>query len=285
MKSSMKKFIISLAIIMAASFLIAFTVLYATGGVKVVNVSSSQIKTQEYFNAVDVNSIVIDVVDTDVNIIPATGNEIGIDFYGNVTSNLSAGKPELVTELKNGVLSINIEYPKTITIGLVNLSHLYLDVYVPEDFSTDMKVTTVSGNLGIEKFNIEDFYFKSISGHIKADSLSTRSLKLQTTSGKVNLSDVEGDIDINTVSGGVTAGLKSFNDNLKVKTISGEVNLSLPDDSEFGFKLGSVSGRIVNEFSSKITFADGSKLEGSVGKDSFNIDVNTVSGSIKIIKE
>ena len=69
MKSNMKKFVIVLASIMAASFLIAFTILYTTGGITAVTVSSSQIKSQEFFNADEVNQIVIDVVNTDVNVI------------------------------------------------------------------------------------------------------------------------------------------------------------------------------------------------------------------------
>ena len=51
MKSNMKKFVIVLASIMAASFLIAFAILYTTGGITAVTVNSSQIKSQEYFKA------------------------------------------------------------------------------------------------------------------------------------------------------------------------------------------------------------------------------------------
>lgn len=285
MKSNMKKFVIVLALIMAASFLIAFTILYTTGGITAVTVSSSQIKSQEFFNADEVNQIVIDVVNTDVNVIPVVDKEVGVDFYGSITTNLTAGKPELVTDLKNGVLTISITYPKTVTIGLINLANLYLDVYVPNNFAKDIKVSTVSGNLNIRKLSIENFNFKSISGHLKADSLSAKNLIIETTSGKVNLNGVEGKINADTISGEITAALKSFNNDLSLKTISGEVNLSLPENSEFKFKLGSVSGKIVNEFGSKITFADSSNLEGSVGEGAFNITIKTISGSIKITKE
>ena len=285
MKSNMKKFVIVLASIMAASFLIAFAILYTTGGITAVTVSSSQIKSQEYFKAEEVNQIVIDVVNTDVNVIPVVDKKIGVDFYGSITTNLTAGKPELVTDLKNGVLTISITYPKTITIGLINLANLYLDVYVPNNFSKDIKVSTVSGNLDIRKLSIENFNFKSISGHLKADSLSAKNLIIETTSGKVNLNEVEGKINADTISGEITAVLESFNNDLSIKTVSGEVNLSLPDNSEFKFKLGSVSGKIVNEFGSKITFADSSNLEGSAGEGAFNITIKTISGSIKITKE
>jgi lia operon protein LiaG len=285
MKSNIKKFVIVLASIMAASFLIAFTILYTTGGITAVAVSSSQIKSQEFFNADEVNQIVIDVVNTDVNIIPVVDKKVGVDFYGSINTNLTAGKPELVTDLKNGVLTIRVTYSKTITIGLINLANLYLDVYVPNNFSKDIKVSTVSGNLNIRKLSIENFNFKSISGHLNVDSLSAKNLILEASSGKANLKNVEGKINAATISGEITAELKSFNNDLSIKTVSGEVNLSLPDNSEFKFKLGSVSGKIVNEFGSKITFADSSNLEGSVGEGTFNITIKTISGSIKITKE
>jgi lia operon protein LiaG len=285
MKSNMKKFLIVLASIMAASFLIAFTILYTTGGITAVTVNSSQIKSQDSFNADEVKQIVIDVVNTDVNVIPVVDKKIGVDFYGSISTNLIAGKPELVTDLKNGVLTISITYPKTITFGLINLANLYLDVYVPNNFSKDIKVSTVSGNLNISKLSIENFNFKSISGNLNADSLSAKFLTVETSSGKVNLNGVEGKINADTISGEVTAVLKSFNNDLSIKTVSGEVNLSLPGSSEFKFKLGSVSGKIVNELGSKITFADSSNLEGIVGEGTFNITIETISGSIKITKE
>jgi len=285
MKSNMKKFVIILAVVMAASFLIAFAILYTTGGITAVTVSSSQIKSQEYFKAEEVNQIVIDVVNTDVKVIPVVDKKIGVDFYGSITTNLTAGKPELVTDLKNGVLTISITYPKTITIGLINLANLYLDVYVPDNFSKDIKVSTVSGNLNIRKLSIENFNFKSISGYLDAESLLAKNLIIETTSGKANLNGVEGKINADTISGEITATLKSFKNDLSIKTVSGDVNLSLPGSSEFNFKLGSVSGKIVNEFGSKITFADSSNLEGIVGEGAFNITIKTISGSIKIIKE
>ncbi|MCL4415154.1 MAG: hypothetical protein M1365_00410 [Actinobacteria bacterium] len=104
----MKKFIIVLASIMALSFLIAFTILYTTGGITAVTVNSSQIKSQEFFKVNEINQIVIDVVNTDVNIIPVVGKEVELNFYGNITTNLTAGKPEMVTDLNNGVLTIKV---------------------------------------------------------------------------------------------------------------------------------------------------------------------------------
>jgi len=284
MKSKMKKFVIVLASITVASFLIAFTILYTTGGITAVAVSSSQIKTQKFLDIGDVNRIVIDTVNTDVNVIPVVDKKVEVDFYGNTTTNLIADKPELMTDLKNGVLTISITYPKTITLGLINLADLYLDVYVPDNFSKDIKVSTVSGNLDIEKLSIENFNFKSISGNLKADSLSAKNWVIETSSGKVNLNDPEGEIHADTISGDINTILKSFNNDLSVKTVSGEVNIYLPQDSSFRFALGSISGKIVNEFGSKITFADRNNLEGMVGESAFNIIINTISGNIKIIK-
>jgi lia operon protein LiaG len=285
MKSNMKKFIIVLAVIMAASFLIAFAILYMTGGITAVTVNSTQIKSQEFFNADEVNQIVIDVVNTDVKVIAVADKKVGVDFYGSITTNLTAGKPEMETDLKNGVLTISITYPRTITIGLINLSNLYLDVYVPDNYSKDIKVSTVSGNLNIGKLSISNFNFKSISGYLVAESLSAKNLIIETTSGKVNLNGVEGKINADTISGEIAAVLESSGDDMSVKTVSGEVNISLPESSEFKFKLGSVSGKIVNEFGSKITFMDRNNLEGSVGEGTFNLTAKTISGSIKITKE
>jgi len=231
-----------------------------------------------------ITRINVNTVNTGINIIPVVDKNIGVDFYGNITTNLARKVPELLAYQEDGVLNITISYPNVAVLGFINTEPLKLDIYVPQEFSGGINVETISGSLKIRKLNLENFEFKSLSGHLEADSVVSSSIKIESTSGKIVLTDIEGNIDISNISGRVDVVLRSLNKDLNIKTISGVVTITLPGKSEFSFVLSSISGRLENEFGAQIKFADGRKIEGTVGQGANKLTVNTTSGEIKVKK-
>ena len=102
-----------------------------------------------------IEKIVINTVSSDIKILPAEDKKIAVDFYGSITTNLGDNSPKLITDIKNGVLNISISYPKTFSIGLFNISNLFLDVYIPSEFSQEINAASVSGDINIENFDGE----------------------------------------------------------------------------------------------------------------------------------
>ena len=284
MKVNVKKLLISLAAIMLGSFLISGIIFLAIGGMSSVIINTGRTQTLKAFPAKDIVQININTVNTDINIIQAADKNIEVDFYGNITTSLAGKTPQLNAYQEGGVLNIYINYPNAAVLDFINASTLTLDIYVPQDFSGGIFAETISGSFKTGKFNLENFEFKSTSGSFEASSLSASNIKVDSTSGKVILKDVEGSIDISNISGNVELTLRSLISDLKIKTISGRVAVSLPGKSEFNFELGSISGSIENEFGAQIKFADGRNIEGTVGTGVNKLTVNTTSGEIKIKK-
>jgi hypothetical protein len=284
MKISVKKLLISLTAIMLGSFLISGIIFLAIGGLSSVVVNAGQARTSKVFPSQDITQININTVNTDINIIPVADKNIGVDFYGNIATSLTGKVPELVVQQQGGVLNIAINYPNARMLDFINAATLTLDIHVPQEFSGGIFVETISGSFKILKFNLENFEFKSLSGSIEANSLAASDIKISSTSGKVVLVDTQGSIDISNISGNVELTLSSIISDLNIKTISGRVTVSLPGKSEFNFELGSISGKIENEFGSQIKFADGRSIEGTVGQGSYKLAVNSTSGEIKLKK-
>ena len=285
MKVNVKKLLISLTVIMFGSFLISGLIFLAIGGLSSVVINAGQTRASKVFPAAEITQINVNTVNTDINIIPvAADKDIKVDFYGNAATSLAGKVPELLANQEGGVLNIAINYPNVAVLGFLNAAPLRLDIYVPQEFSRGINVETISGALNIRKLNLENFEFKSSSGHLEADSVVSSNIKIKSTSGEVALNDVEGNIEISNISGNVNMVLRSFSKDLNIKTISGAVTVSLPDKSEFNFALNSVSGSIENEFGAQIQFADGRKIEGTVGQSAKLLAVNTTSGDIKIKK-
>lgn len=284
MKVNVKKLLISLAAIMIGAFLISGIIFLAIGGMSSVIINAGQTKILKTFPAQDIVQININTVNTDINIIPVDGKNIEVDFYGNITTRLAGKAPKLNAYQEGGVLNVYINYPNAAMLDFINAAALTLDIYVPQEFSGGIFAETISGSFKTGKFNLENFEFKSMSGSLEASSLSASDIKVDSTSGKLVLTDAEGNIDISNISGNVELTLRSLIGDLTIKTISGRVLVSLPGKSEFNFELGSISGSIENEFGAQIKFADGRNLQGTVGTGVNKLAVNTTSGEIKITK-
>ncbi|MBM3707979.1 MAG: DUF4097 domain-containing protein [Actinobacteria bacterium] len=280
-----KRFLIILACITVGSFIISGIILYTTGGISAVSIKTTQIMKSEAFDAGNVNKLVIKTIDTDISIIPVVDKKISADFYGNARTNLTGFLPDLKTEFNNGVLTIEVSYPVTVTLGLINLSRLNLDIYVPDNFSREIACSSVSGDLETRRLELESFTFKSTSGNVNVNELVSENIKIETTSGKVFINDLEGSSSISTISGGVEADFKSLKKDLNVRTVSGDVDIKISEEKGFLFSLGSISGNIKNEFRSKITFADDKNLEGSVGEGVSQVIVKTISGDINLLEK
>jgi len=284
MKFNIKKLVIALVLIMLISFTVAGATLYFTGGVSAVSVGASQIKISKSVPVQEIENIVIKTISTKLNVIPVVSREVDIDFYGNITTNLAGAKPELLANVENGTLNIEISYPKTINIGLINFEKLYLDVYVPDNYSGGIEVETVSGDFDIRRLKLSSLGFKSLSGNINTDSVITDTLYMETASGRAFFKDISGDIKIDSISGDVDATIAALEGDININTISGKVAINMPPDSAFDFEFGSVSGNIKNEFPADIKYINNRKIEGSVGQGAHKIVISTTSGDISIKK-
>jgi lia operon protein LiaG len=285
MKFNVKKFVIILVSIIFVSFVISGILFYTTGGVKPSLITSGQIKTNKSFETEGIEKIVINAVSPCIKILPAEGKEIIVDFYGNITTNLGDNSPKLIADIKNNILNISISYPKTFNLGLFDISNIFLDIYIPAQFTKEINVTSVSGDVNIGNVNGTKIQLKTTSGNLSAISLKAKEIQADSISGNINFEKIEGNLKISTVSGEISAGLTSIAEDILIKTISGEVMLALPSSSSFIFDLESVSGDMKNNFDSKINLETERSMEGTVGNDTNKIKITTVSGEISITKE
>ena len=298
MKLNVRKLVIWLAIIMAASFGIAAIILVTTGSF---SVDTEQIDKTKNFSVEEVKKINIDIVSTDINIIASDSEDIKVHFYGEVSTNIRKDIPELAAYVSGEQLYIEIIHPKNIFFG-VSICRTNMDIYIPENSIEEIKINTVSADTNIEDLEIDDFVYSGVSGDFKAKSLFARDLKLESTSGSFDIRDYTGNIDIYITSGDVVLNGGIDNDSIVVTTVSGDINIEqleefsnmnveaisgdvkvkLFEDAQFYLNASTVSGDINNEFPIKISSSGKRGLEGTVGSDDMAIIVSTTSGDINI---
>ena len=288
MRSNMniRKIVIWLVVIAVVSLTIAAIAFFSTENYMVSfrdrnNFEGNSIDEVKTFGIDQLKEIYIHSVSSDVSVFSTDEEDIKVHFYGRSALKSEKALPKLITNLEGSKLKIGIEYPKVLFYN----ANVVLDVYIPQDYREDVIIDTVSADVDISDLDINNFHCKTVSGDLRIESLGSDNLTLNTTSGDVDIVDFSGNLKADLVSGDIDVGYRVFDNNVDVKTISGEVKIDLPQNAEFYLKTNTVSGEVVARFPiTIISFNKMNQLEGTVGTGDNRIIVDTVSGDIYINK-
>jgi hypothetical protein len=146
---------------------------------------------------------------------------------------------------------------------------------------------------------------KGMSGDITLDGV-TGDVEAETMSGELAACDVDGAVHLKSMSGGLTlaGGVLDSLDattmsgqvaadvrlntagGIHVSTMSGDVTLRLPADSDAEVRLQSTSGPVRTEFDSLRTFKAPAShtVHGNVGAGSGHVSVTTMSGAVTLLR-
>jgi hypothetical protein len=215
-----------------------------------------------------------------------------------------SGDP-LQVQYEDGVLTIT--HPNLTWDGLLKWLRpqrhsATVTVRVPRKCATQLGVVSASAVLcGISaKASV-----KSVSGGITLDGIAgdvdantvSGVLEAQGLNGKLNFNTVSGDLtvaegwlerlDANSVSGDVTADVDLDPlGGIHVTTVSGEVTLRLPAETDTNVTLHSVSGDVRSEFDGlrRSSMPASHSVSGSVGAGSGQVSVTTMSGRVMLLR-
>ncbi|MCG8570102.1 MAG: DUF4097 domain-containing protein [Spirochaetes bacterium] len=297
---NLKKIVLILLLVMIASLLIGGIGLAMEMAVGKKEHKEYNIDEKEQFAADQFEHLSIKTIDSEINILPATDNQIKIHFHGFMTG---GKKPDLQLVQSGKTLKIKIKHYRNTGFFIFNItSHTQLDVYLPVKNWKSLVIKSVSGDQNLGSLKSESLNISSVSGKIlgdqmqairadmdttsgdiKLDSLSVQRLIVSTTSGTSDLGEVEGEIEVYSVSGSIRAELLSLKDNINLDTTSGNCILEIPAQAEFEVDFSSVSGNFDSDFSFTVSSHNQKKgFKGQVGSGDYLIKVKTVSGRLKI---
>jgi len=283
---NIRKIVIWLVVIAVVSLIIATIAFFSTENYMVSfrdrnNFEGNPIDEVNTFGIYQLKEIYIHSVSSDVSVFPTDEEDIRIYFYGRSALKSEKTFPKLITNLEGSKLKIEIKYPKLIFYN----ADVVLDVYIPQNYTGNINIDAVSADVDISNLDINNFQCKTVSGDLKIKSLGSDNLTLNTTSGEVNIMDFTGNLKADSVSGDINVRCRVFDNNIDVKTISGQVEIDLPQNAEFYLKTNTVSGEVVAKFPiTIISFNKMNQLEGTVGTGDNSIIIDTVSGDIYINK-
>ena len=204
---------------------------------------------------------------------------------------------EITSHQKN--LKIHTRYP---VLSWVKNARVDYQLWIPEAASVQLE--SVSGTIQMGN-HLNRVYAKTVSGNIKLNNIKGNT-EVKTVSGKVSARQIKGDIkassvsgnlifrdcegmfsDLHSTSGDIEAELVTLEKNasgMSLTTVSGDINLYLPDDASFNLYIKTVSGEINTKFKVLVESVKKNQLVGEVGAGGFDIELRTVSGDISLLK-
>ena len=184
--------------------------------------------------------------------------------------------------------------------GAVTLATTSGDIHA-DDLGGGLTVNTTSGEVRLSAIR-GPLRVETISGDVQLGEGAVDGATVSTTSGEIDLDGVGGDLALSTRSGDITvrdakasqldlsttSGEISYDGALvatgesKVSTISGDVDLKLPEDSSFALNASTISGDISSEFELAGAEDGQRSLSGAVGSGGQPLTVETTSGDISL---
>ncbi len=177
---------------------------------------------------------------------------------------------EVKIQQRGEKVSVETDYEESSSWGRNHQSaQVTYKVWLPSDTNLS-EIELVNGSLTIE----------NVSGEVNA----------QVVNGSIKATGLTSNSEIGSVNGSIKVYYQSIGADLKdinIETVNGSIKLYLPDDINANLDLETMHGSIKTEFgisAQEGTFM-GNSLRGDIGSGDIDINMESVNGSIKVMKK
>jgi len=230
-------------------------------------------------SADSVRELEIDWVAGDIILQPADVDAIVISESG-----VSNGEYAMVCKQSGDELTIQFTQ-ESIRISLfgnntqVELSK-DLTILVPRGWACEtLEVNAAAATLEVKDLTIQQVEFDGASGTCRFHNCSVDKLDLDTASGDVTFSGSLNILDCDAASAGIYAQLSNVPARMDMDTMSGDLEITLPEHAGFTVSIDSISGDFSTDFE---TSKHGDRYV--CGDGSCHIQVDAMSGDVAIWK-
>lgn len=233
---------------------------------------------KDIFSASEIQELEIEWAAGDILI--QTGNTDQITVKED---NVSEEKYTMVLKQQGNELKIAFcEEGITNFIGLNDTSRLNKDltITVPKDWiCKSLNIATASAILEVNDLTIREVDFDGASGTCTFENCTVEELDIDTTSGDVRFIGSLNMLDCDAASASVYAVLTNIPSRLDLDMMSGDLDLTLPEDAGFTLRMDGLNGDFSSDF--ETTIKNGSQVSGD---GSCRINVDALSGDVTIRK-
>lgn len=175
---------------------------------------------------------------------------------------------------------LTIQYCESTRLSFNNMPEKRLTVRIPatialqslgiENVSSD--ITVDGGGLTINQVDIE-----TVNGQVTVDNIIGKELQVETVNGTVTIHGAFSEVDAEGVNGRQTFALAGDLKRLDVESITGSIDVLLPESIGFTARLDTVTGSLASDYAQV-----SGRYEAKHGDGKATLDFETVGGSVTI---
>ncbi len=221
--------------------------------------------TEDFHRTVPLNSsgrVSLGNVNGSVEITGWAKNEVQIDAVKSADDQQKLNEARIEVEGSGDSVSIRTRYPEGRSNN--NPASVHYTLHVPANAQID-KIDLVNGSLNVS----------GVLGEVNASLVN----------GKITARDLSGRANLSTVNGSTDAEFRTLSNvnEIKISSVNGNINLTLPAKPNAEISASSVSGGIKTDFPLRVESGFGSRsLSGTLGGGGTHIDLSNVNGSTHI---
>lgn len=172
-----------------------------------------------------------------------------------------------------------------IVLKNINAKYVEADILDGDFLMTDtvlesLLLDSAGGSLKTEESDIGIVEADTVDGDLSVSDLNSEKLSFNTAGGNLKVMDSHiKDISFEAIDGNFNGNFKTCPEKVCIDTAGGNSEIYLPEDSSFTARIDSLDGKIDSDFSG--TYSQGVY---TVGSGSAQIDVDTISGELRIFK-
>lgn len=234
------------------------------------------ISEEKYVSLKEINEIQVQMDTRSVRFIDTKeSRDLKVNFHGKAMQEI-----KIVCEIENETLIIKTQ-PKP---RMPLYEDVVLDIYIPKEYEKNLSINTYSSSVKMDSLSLESISYSTFSGKLEAQQLHVKKISMNTNSGGVEIKKIDTeDLAVKSGSGKILVAYNEFeNQNVKIETSSGSITLELPSSAEFFIEAKTSSGNFQSDFPIKAT--DKKDIKGQIGTKNNQILLQTLSGSMKILK-
>ncbi len=204
-------------------------------------------------------------------VVISSWQEASIKIEATIEANNQEQRDRVEVKMKQNGQHVKVEthYQEKSTWGNNQTAQVEYKVWLPSDTKL-ADIELVNGSLTIN----------NVSGEINA----------QVVNGSITASGLTSDSELSSVNGSIKAYYQSFSQDAKdieLETVNGSIKLYLPSDVNAKLNLETMHGSIKTDFglSSEENTFTGHSLRGDIGSGDVDISMESVNGSIKVLKK
>lgn len=190
-------------------------------------------------------------------------------------------KDALVWKLKNGQLSIDFCEDDDRFVFQGTELRKDLTIYVPMDWNcASLELDVASANVEINDLTIGEVEFDGASGKCSFGNCIVDRLDIDTASGDIRYTGTLGILECDAASANVLAVFENVPNRLAMDTMSGSLDITLPEDAGFTLDMDSMQKNFSSEFED-ITVQNEQYIRGD---GSCRIRISAMSGDVMLRK-